>query len=109
METENTSQWLMGDDMPHKEFMDENGLVASDFSESLRQKLALFDIEFAKALSDGNITEEEYASLHSFSSELERLIRKEWRSGKDKAQLGAVVAILFGIAALVGLGKIVKS
>jgi hypothetical protein len=109
MESTNTSQLLMGDDMPHKEFMEENGLVPTDFSDSLRQKLSLFDVEFAKALNDGIVTEEEYTSLHSFSTELESLIRKELDSKKESSQTGAVVAILIGIGAIVGLGKIFKS
>lgn len=109
METENNFEFLMGDDMPHREFMEDNGLYPKDFSESLRQKLTLFDVEFAKALSDGNITDDEYSSLHAFSSELERLIRREWQSGKEKSQTGAVVAILIGIGAVVGLGKIFRS
>lgn len=109
MEAENTSQWIMGDDMPHKEFMEENGLVPTDFSVSLREKLSLFDVEFAKALNDGILTDEEYSSLYSFSLELEALIRKEWGSNKEKSQTGAVVAILIGIGAIVGLGKIFRS
>lgn len=109
METENSSQWLMGDDMPHKEFMEENGLVPTNFSESLREKLSLFDLEFAKALSDGIVTDEEYSTLYSHSAELERLIRKEWVSGNEKSQTGAVVAFLVGIGAIIGLGKIFRS
>ena len=109
MEAENTSQWLMGDDMPHKEFMEDNGLVPADFSESLREKLSLFDVEFAKALSDGIVTDDEYSSLYLQSTELEKLIRMEWSSGKEKSQTGAVVAILIGIGAIVGLGKIFRS
>ena len=58
MEAENTSQVLMGDDMPHKEFMEDNGLVPTDFSDSLREKLSLFDIEFSRVLNDGIVTEE---------------------------------------------------
>ena len=106
MEAENTSQWLMGDDMPHKEFMEDNGLVPADFSESLREKLSLFDVEFAKALSDGIVTDDEYSSLYLQSTEL---IRMELISGKEKSQTGAVVAILIGIGAIVGLGKIFRS
>ncbi|ASS48425.1 MAG: hypothetical protein A3D31_08320 [Candidatus Fluviicola riflensis] len=106
METENTSQWLMGDDMPHREFMEDNGLVPTDFSESLREKLSLFDVEFAKALNDGIVTDDEYTSLHSFSTELESLIRKEWDSKKNSSQTGAVVAILIAIGAIIGLGKL---
>lgn len=109
MEAENSSQWLMGEDMPHRECMEDNGLVPTDFSESLRQKLALFDAEFATALNDGIMTDEEYTSLHSFSTELERLIQQEWKAGKEKSQTGAVVAILIGIGAIVGLGKLFRS
>lgn len=109
MEAENTSQLLMGDDMPHKEFMEDNGLVPTDFSDSLREKLSLFDIEFSRVLNDGIVTEEEYTSLHSFSTELEKLIRKEWDSKKESSQTGAVVAVLIGIGAIVGLGKIFRS
>ena len=109
MEAENTSQLLMGDDMPHKEFMEDNGLVPTDFSDSLREKLSLFDIEFSRVLNDGIVTEEEYTSLHSFSTELEKLIRKEWDSKKESSQTGAVVAVLNGIGAIVGLGKIYRS
>ena len=109
MEAENTSQLLMGDDMPHKEFMEDNGLVPTDFSDSLREKLSLFDIEFSRVLDDGIVTEEEYTSLHSFSTELEKLIRKEWDSKKESSQTGAVVAVLIGIGAIVGLGKIFRS
>lgn len=95
--------------MPHKEFLEENGLVPNDLSDSLRQKLSLFDVEFAKALNDGIMTDEEYSSLHSFSIELENLIRKEWGSSREKSQTGAVVAVLFAIGAVVGLGKIFRS
>ena len=109
MEAENTSQLLMGDDMPHKEFMEDNGLVPTDFSDSLREKLSLFDIEFSRVLNDGVVTEEEYTSLYSFSTELEKLIRKEWDSKKESSQTGAVVAVLIGIGAIVGLGKIFRS
>lgn len=109
MEAENTSQLLMGDDMPHKEFMEDNGLVPTDFSDSLREKLSLFDVEFSRALNDGIVTDDEYSSLHSFSTELEALIRKELNSKKESSQTGAVVAILIGIGAIVGLGKIFKS
>lgn len=109
MESTNTSQWLMGDDMPHKEFMEENGLVPTDFSESLKIKLTAFDVEFATALNDGIMTDEEYSSLHSFSSELERLIRKEWEAKKGSSQTGAVVAVLIAIGAIIGLGKLSQS
>ncbi len=109
MEAEHTSQWLMGDDMPHKEFMEDNGLVPADFSDSLREKLSLFDVEFSKALNDGIMTDDEYGSLHSFSAELERLIRKEWESRKGASQTGAVVAVLIAIGAIIGLGKLSQS
>ncbi|TSJ41278.1 hypothetical protein [Fluviicola chungangensis] len=109
MESEKSSQWYIADDMPHKEFMEENGLDPKDFSDSLREKLSLFDVEFATALNDGIVTEEEYTSLHSFSSELERLIRKEWEAKKESSQTGAVVAVLIGLGAIIGLGKIFKS
>ena len=109
METDNTSPWLMGDDMPHKEFMEDNGLVPTDFSESLREKLSLFDVEFAKALEDGIFEEKEYNSLYAFSAELEKLIRHEWNSKKESSGTGAVVAIILGIGAIVGLGKIFRS
>lgn len=95
--------------MPHKEFMEDNGLVPADFSESLREKLSLFDVEFGRALDDGIVTDEEYASLHAFSTELENLIRKEWGSAKEKSQTGAVVAILVAIGAIIGLGKLSQS
>ena len=95
--------------MPHKEFMEDNGLVPTDFSDSLREKLSLFDIEFSRVLNDGIVTEEEYTSLHSFSTEIEKLIRKEWDSKKESSQTGAVVAVLIGIGAIVGLGKIFRS
>jgi hypothetical protein len=109
MESENMSQWLMGDDMPHREFMEDNGLVPTDFSDSLREKLSLFDVEFARALNDGIVTNDEYSSLHSFSTELERLLRKELDSKKESSQTGAVVAVLAAIGAIIGLGKIFKS
>lgn len=109
MKAENTSQWLMGDDMPHKEFMEENGLVPTDFSESLREKLSLFDVEFAKALNDGIVTEEEYTSLHSFSTEIKVLLSNEWSSTKNTSQTGVVVTALIAIGAILGLGKIFRS
>ncbi|MNE25033.1 hypothetical protein D3C80_1183490 [compost metagenome] len=103
------SEWFIADDMPHKEFMEENDLVPNDFSDSLKQKLTEFDIEFAQMLEDGIVTKEEYYSLHAMSVELEKLIRKEWDSKKESSQTGAVVAILIGIGAIVGLGKIFRS
>lgn len=108
MEAENMSLWLMGEDMSHKDFMVEHELTPSNFSESLREKLALFDAEFTKALSDRSISEEEYSSLHAFSTELEVLIRKELNTSKGNAETGAIVALLIGIGAIVGLGKIFK-
>ena len=109
MENENMSQWLMGDDMPHKEFMEDNGLVPTDFSESLRTKLTAFDAEFATVLNDGIVTEDEYTSLYVFSSELEKLIRHEWETKKGSSQTGAVVAVVIAIGAILGLGKIMNS
>lgn len=109
MESENMSEWFIADDMPHKEFMEENDLLPSDFSDSLKQKLTQFDMELAKMLEDGILTKEEYYSLHAMSVELEKLIRKELDDKKESSQTGAVVAILIGIGAIVGLGKIFRS
>lgn len=109
METEDNFEWFMGEDMPHLEFMDENGLEPKDFSESLRGKLTAFDAEFNIALSDGIYTEGEYESLYAKSAELEHLIRKEWESKKESSSTGAVVAVLIGLGAIIGLGKIFKS
>lgn len=109
METEDNFEWFMGEDMPHLEFMEENELEPKDFSESLREKLTTFDTEFKLALSDGIFTEEEYESLYAKSTELEHLIRKELESKKETSQTGAVVAVLIGLGAIIGLGKIFRS
>ena len=109
METTNMSPWLMGDDMPHKEFMEDNGLVPADFSESLRIKLTAFDVEFAKALEDGIFDEKEYNSLYAFSAELEKLISHEWDLKKGSSGTGAVVGVILAIGAIIGLGKIFRS
>src|SRR5688572_12667346 len=109
MESTEDIQFFMGEDMPHLVFMDENDLTPDKFSESLRRKLHLFDVEFAKAISDGIVDEQEYYSLHAFSRELESLMRKELNPGKVDAETGALVTIFAALGATIGLGKIFRS
>lgn len=109
MESTQESHFFMGEDMPHLVFMDEQDLTADKFSESLRHKLHLFDAEFVKAMTDGIVDEQEYYSLHTFSTELKSLMIKEMQPRKIDPETGALITIFSALGAAIGLGKIFRS
>lgn len=98
----------MGADMPHLAFMEEHNLSLNNFSDSIRSKCALFDSEFAIALSDGIVDGSEFDSLHALSSQLRDLLEKELRPKPD-AENGALITCVIAIGAALGLNKIFRS
>ncbi len=109
MESTQNNEYFFGEDMPHLVFMDEHDLTAERFSESLQQKLELFDDAFEKAMTDGIVDKQEYYSLHTFSTELKVLMLNELNSRKIDAETGALITIFTALGATIGLGKLFRS
>lgn len=113
MDHEIITEWNLGEDLPHLEYMDDNGLTPEDFSNSMRVKLDIFDMELEEALR-GIKSDDEYDHLHEYSQQLRTLMEKEIaekaeRSKKLDGQDIALIAIFSGIAASIGLGKLFRS
>ena len=111
MENATRQRWTMGPIMPHEKLMDKNGLNFNDLSEAIQEDVRNFDLQHAKALTDGDISEEEHKALLVQSYEIVKKILTEQvgnDSNKKRGGGGILFGLLLGIGATLGIGKLLK-
>jgi hypothetical protein len=109
---QNTGRWDILPDMPHETTMDRLRLNFDDLSAAVQREIRLFDIEYQSALQDGFLSDDEFRSLTTKSSEIAKKIEIE-RSGanadSDAGTGTAVAVVLVGVLAIFGLNKLFQS
>jgi hypothetical protein len=119
MSPETNQGWFMGADMPHEKLMDKKGLEFKTLSKPIQDEIRKFDIAYSRALSDGDISNEEYNSLLDMSQSIVELIeadqKKDQDSEKDQDQsdddntgTGIVIGLFAGILGAFGLSKLLN-
>lgn len=120
MSQEANQGWFMGADMPHEKLMDKKGLEFSTLSKPIQDEIRKFDIAYSKALSDGNISNEEYNVLLDQSQSIAEQIESDQKkdndsegnqdqSNDDGTGTGIVIGFFAGILGAFGLSKLLKS
>lgn len=119
MSQETNQGWFMGADMPHERLMDKKGLEFKTLSKTIQDEIRKFDIEYSRALSDGDISNEEYNSLLDKSQSIAELIEADQKKENDSNQnqnqsnddntgTGIVIGLVAGILGAFGLSKLLN-
>lgn len=82
------------------------GLGVNDLSKATRERIALFNDDYAKAIEDNNLDDQEFKVLRDYSKDIAQLILEEHKELVKKIEAekngSSALGILAGIGLVVG-------